>query len=165
MLVDLRTAPLETPDESATLAAAGVTLAQSKGTSADERAWVARTFDGRWPKEAAAGWNWYAKDSAGATAGFATYEQRTYRWWWLRGWLDRTDIGIFGPMGVEEHLRGKGIGRILTRRALASLRDLGFTYGLIPSAGPVEFYERTCGARVVERLHRTLFGVRREVVS
>jgi GNAT superfamily N-acetyltransferase len=164
MIVDLRTAPLATPGEEELLAAAGLTLAHANGTSEEEHRWIERTFDGQWPKEAAAGWNWFAKDHAGSTAGFATYEQRKYHWWWLRGWLDRRDVGLFGPMGVDQRLRGKGIGRVLARRALASLRDLGFAQALIPAVGPVEFYERACGARVVERLRRTLFGIRREAV-
>jgi hypothetical protein len=39
---------------------------------------------------------------------------------------------------------------------LTSLQQLGFKRAVIPAVGPVKFYERWCGARVVERLKRPL---------
>jgi hypothetical protein len=152
MVADLAGVPLAHSDDDAILASAGVTLLQRRGASEEEQAWIRRTFTLIWAKEAAAGWNWFTKDAAGATVGFASYEQRRYRWWWVRRWLKQPDVGIFGPMGVDPALRGKHLGCLLARRALESIKQLGFARAVIPRVGPVEFYERCCGARVAERI-------------
>jgi hypothetical protein len=152
MVVDLPGMSFVRADDEAILAAAEVTLLNRRGASEEEQAWIRRTFSPTWAKEAAVAWNWFAKNAAGATVGFATYEQRRYRWWWVRQWLKQPDVGIFGPMGVEPAWRSKHIGCLLARRALESIGGLGFTRAVIPRVGPVDFYERCCGARVAERI-------------
>src|SRR5438477_7100976 len=66
----------------------------------------------------------------GRIVGFGAYEciQRTF----------------FGPTGVAESERGTGIGRALLLACLWGLRDLGYAYGIIGGAGPVEFYTKCC---------------------
>jgi hypothetical protein len=64
--------------------------------------------------------------------GFACYDV-TYR-------------GYFGPTGVLESERGKGIGKELTIRSMLGLRELGYAYAIIGAAGPVDFYVKTLGA-------------------
>jgi ribosomal protein S18 acetylase RimI-like enzyme len=62
-----------------------------------------------------------------------------------------TDIvrpGWFGPMGTEEHVRGKGIGSILLRRCLVDWQRTGRKYGEIAWAGPLYFYITAVDARV-----------------
>src|ERR1017187_3972370 len=152
MVADLVGSAALADDESGILARAGVSLVQRKGTTHDEREWLHRHFSPMWEKEASAGWNWFAKDAVGNTVGFASYEQRRYRFWWLRRWLKQPDVGVFGPMGVEESMRGKRLGCVLARRALASIHELGYARAVIPRVGPIEFYERCCGARVAERI-------------
>lgn len=151
MLVDLVGADFTTPGEAMTLAAAGVSLVGREGASPDDAEWIRSTFHGRWHEEAEAGWNWFARGSLGPV-GFATYGQHSIRFWWLDEWWDRTDVGIFGPMGVDAKMRGLKLGVILARRALASLQMMGFAHALIPAVGPVAFYEKHCGARVIQRL-------------
>jgi hypothetical protein len=151
MIVDLADADFETPDEATTLAAAGVNLIEREGASPDDVEWIQRTFHGRWHEEAAAGWNWFARGAI-ETVGFAAYGQHSIRFWWLEQWWDRADVGIFGPMGVDHKMRGLHVGIVLARRALGSLKAMGFAHALIPAVGPIEFYEKHCGARVVERL-------------
>ena len=153
MIVDLAGVDFATPDEPILLAAAGVDLINRQGVSPDDFDWIKSTFGGKWPDEAAVSWNWLAHLPVG-TAGFAAYGQRTFKWWWLENWWDRPEVGIFGPMGVHRDLRGMHMGAVLARRALASMQAIGYTQALIPGAGPIEFYERHCGARVVERLTR-----------
>ena len=73
--------------------------------------------------------------------------------------LDRAIIGFaahectrrsfFGPMGVDPTHQHQGIGTALLIASLLSLRDLGYVYGIIGGAGPVEFYRRTVGAIVI----------------
>lgn len=152
MIVDLLDADFSNAGDDEVQRRLGVSLEHKRGLNEEERTWVARNFGGRWHEEAAAGWNWFAYDSERRPVGFATYEQRELKWWWLEGWWNNPDVGLFGPTGVQRRLRGKSLGCILTRRALASLKERGFKQALIPAVGPVKFYERCCSARIVERL-------------
>lgn len=56
---------------------------------------------------------------------------------------------LFGPTGVAEIVRGRGVGRALLIVSLWGLKELGYVYGFIGGAGPVEFYERAVGAIVI----------------
>ena len=60
-----------------------------------------------------------------------------------------TRKAFFGPMGVVENERGRGIGKALLMAALWGLRELGYVYGIIGGAGPVEFYQAAVGATVI----------------
>src|SRR5262249_6736493 len=60
-----------------------------------------------------------------------------------------TQRGFFGPTGVSESERGLGIGRALLIASLWGLRELGYVYGVIGAAGPVEFYKEAVGAIVI----------------
>ena len=71
----------------------------------------------------------------GRVIGFAGYEC--------------TRRAFFGPTGVAESERGQGIGSALLIASLWGLRELGYVYGIIGSAGPTGFYERTVGAIVI----------------
>jgi len=59
---------------------------------------------------------------------------------------ETTQRGFFGPTGVVESARGTGLGKALLFKALESLRDIGYAYGIIGGVGPREFYENACGA-------------------
>jgi GNAT superfamily N-acetyltransferase len=60
-----------------------------------------------------------------------------------------TRKAFFGPTGVSENARGRGIGKALLLASLWGLRELGYVYGIIGGAGPVEFYEEAVGATVI----------------
>ena len=60
-----------------------------------------------------------------------------------------TRKAFFGPTGVSSELRGHGIGKALLLASLWGLRELGYVYGVIGGAGPVEFYENSVGAIVI----------------
>ena len=62
---------------------------------------------------------------------------------------DCTRRSFFGPTGVVESMQGRGIGKALLLASLWSLRELGYVYGIIGGAGPVEFYEKAVGAIVI----------------
>ena len=64
--------------------------------------------------------------------GFAAYEA--------------TRRAFFGPTGVDPAQRGQGLGTALLLASLWGLADLGYAYGIIGAAGPVEFYHKTVGA-------------------
>lgn len=63
--------------------------------------------------------------------------------------FDSTRRAFFGPTGVAEAHRGRGVGRALLIASLWGLWDLGYAYGIIGSAGPVAFYEKAVGAIVI----------------
>ena len=60
-----------------------------------------------------------------------------------------TRRGFFGPTGVIESTRGRGLGKSLLLSALWGLREMGYVYGIIGAAGPVRFYQNTVGAIVI----------------
>jgi hypothetical protein len=116
MMVDL-SASFATDDEARLLKAAGLSLEHRRGATECDLAWIQATFGGEWPTEPAAGWNWFARDVDGHPAGFCTYGQRSYRWWWIEHWIDLPDVGIFGPMGVGRPSRRSERSRSFPRRA------------------------------------------------
>jgi predicted N-acetyltransferase YhbS len=71
----------------------------------------------------------------GRLVGFAAYEC--------------TRKNFFGPTGVIEEERGRGLGRALLLAALRGLRELGYAYAVIGGVGPAAFYERAVGARLI----------------
>ena len=60
-----------------------------------------------------------------------------------------TRKAFFGPTGVAESERGRGVGKALLIAALWGLRELGYVYGIIGHAGPIEFYQEAVGAVVI----------------
>jgi GNAT superfamily N-acetyltransferase len=60
-----------------------------------------------------------------------------------------TRRSFFGPTGVIDSLQGRGIGKALLLASLWGLREMGYVYGIIGHAGPIEFYEKTVGAIVI----------------
>jgi len=60
-----------------------------------------------------------------------------------------TRKAFFGPTGVTKKERGRGIGTALLIASLWGLRELGYVYAIIGSAGPADFYQRTVGATVI----------------
>ncbi len=65
------------------------------------------------------------------------------------GAYESTSRAFFGPTGVSKSERGLGIGKALLLACLWGQRELGYAYGIIGGAGPVEFYEKAVGASVI----------------
>ncbi len=59
---------------------------------------------------------------------------------------DVTCRNFFGPEGVAEGERGRGIGRALLLSALHAQRALGYAYAVIGGVGPAAFYAKVAGA-------------------
>ncbi|MGQ9850303.1 MAG: GNAT family N-acetyltransferase [Aggregatilineaceae bacterium] len=59
---------------------------------------------------------------------------------------DVTRRGFFGPMGVAEEVRGRGVGKALFLACLHSMWIEGYGYAIIGGVGPVEFYRQAAGA-------------------
>ncbi len=59
---------------------------------------------------------------------------------------DATARGFFGPMGVSESSRGRGIGKALLLACLLDMKFAGYYYAIIGSVGPTEFYTKAVNA-------------------
>jgi GNAT superfamily N-acetyltransferase len=140
MLVNLLRLP--PPDEAtAELLREGVVVRRARPWELTTvREFVTRHFGTAWADEISVGFarqpvTVYVALRERRLAGFAAYE------------CTRKDF--FGPAGVVESERGRGIGRALLLASLRGLRELGYAYAVIGGVGPVEFYERAVGARLI----------------
>jgi GNAT superfamily N-acetyltransferase len=73
------------------------------------------------------------------------------------GCYDATMKGFFGPTGVSEMARGRGVGRALLIACLHAMSGVGYGYAIIGGAGPVEFYQKTVGAVVIENSYPGIY--------
>jgi GNAT superfamily N-acetyltransferase len=78
-------------------------------------------------------------EHGGEVAGFAAHDANN------RG------LGFFGPTGVAEPMRGRGLGTLLLHASLADLRAMGYARVVIPWTDSIDFYAKACGARVTHR--------------
>jgi GNAT superfamily N-acetyltransferase len=104
------------------------------------RAFIEKNFSLAWADEISVGFankpvSVVIATREGRVIGFAGYEC--------------TRKAFFGPTGVIESERGTGIGTALLIASLWGLRELGYVYAVIGSAGPKDFYERAVGAIVI----------------
>lgn len=65
------------------------------------------------------------------------------------GAYECTRRNFFGPTGVKEEFRGKGIGKALLLACLKGMYEMGYVYAIIGGVGPVEFYSKTVGATMI----------------
>ncbi len=56
---------------------------------------------------------------------------------------------FFGPTGVREDMRGKGIGKALLLAALWAQREMDYGYSIIGWVGPADFYKKCVGAEII----------------
>lgn len=65
---------------------------------------------------------------------------------------EATSPDYFGPTGVLESERGKGVGKALLHACLNHQKSMGYGYAIIGGAGAdaVTFYEKCCGASTIE---------------
>lgn len=97
------------------------------------RTWISQHFGEMWASESEAAFarlpiSCFVAVADNQLAGFACY--------------DATTRGFFGPIGVAEGQRRRGVGRAML---LATLRDMagqGYGYAIIGAAGSAAFYRR-----------------------
>lgn len=102
--------------------------------------WVRKTFGKLWASEcdvAFAGHpvSCYLATRDGKIVGFACY--------------DSSMKNFFGPVGVVEEARGRGIGAVLLVKCLRAMASAGYAYAIVGDAGSPEFYEKTVNASVI----------------
>ena len=100
---------------------------------------IERNFGKIWRFEASHAETIFHVEVDGEIAGFATHEANN------RG------LGFFGPTGVAERFRGRGLGRDLLLASLSDLAARGFREVVIPWTDAIDFYAKACGARVAHR--------------
>jgi hypothetical protein len=61
----------------------------------------------------------------------------------------RQKKAIYGPMGVILGIRESGIGKNLLFSALNEMKKRGYMYVILKEAGPIEFYEKACRAKLI----------------
>lgn len=102
--------------------------------------WVNERFGSGWASETDVAFSFqpvscFIALKDGNIAGFAVYDA-AYR-------------NFFGPTGVEEHLRGNGLGKVLLMECLLAMKAQGYAYAIIGGVGPAEFYEKAIGAELI----------------
>ncbi len=103
--------------------------------------WVREYFGDKWASETDIAFarqpvSCFIAAQKGQMLGFACY--------------DTTARGFFGPTGVSEETRGKGVGKALLLTCLHDMVAQGYGYGIIGGAGPVDFYAGACNATPIE---------------
>lgn len=144
MLVKLYELPEEAEQFAAPYAGTNITIRRALPPEKHVvKSWVESTFSPHWVSECDVAFSrqpvtcWIATIIDEATGkpkpvGFGCY--------------DTTAKGFFGPTGVDPALRGKGLGKALLYACLVAMRNEGYGYAIIGSAGPTEFYSRIVGA-------------------
>ncbi|HEY6894886.1 MAG TPA: GNAT family N-acetyltransferase [Rhodanobacteraceae bacterium] len=102
-------------------------------------AFIEKNFGPIWRFEAAKGEKILHVEDRGDIVGFSTHDANNH------------GLGWFGPTGVAESHRGRGLGRLLLLASLADLRRLGYHRVVIPWTDAIEFYRKTCGAQIESR--------------
>lgn len=100
-------------------------------------AWIDQHFGQAWASECDVAFtnkpiSCVLATSAGMLQGFACY--------------DSVARGFFGPIGVSDGYRGRGLGHRLLLHCLHDMRMLGYGYAIIGGAADPVFYERAVGA-------------------
>jgi GNAT superfamily N-acetyltransferase len=140
LLVNLLKLPLLEP-AILDLAEAGITVRRAQPFEITPvRSFIENNFSVSWADEVSVGLarrpiSVFIATLEKEIVGFAAYEC--------------TRRGFFGPTGVIEKAQGRGIGKALLLACLWALGEMGYVYGIIGRAGPVEFYEKTVGAVVI----------------
>lgn len=137
LLVNLLRLPALDP-KLAELEAAGVVIRRAQPFELSKvRAFVEHNFSVSWADETSVGLG-----SQPVTVFIAVNNRSIIGF----GAYECTRKAFFGPTGVLEGFRGRGVGAALLIACLTGLRELGYVYGIIGGVGPVEFYEKTVGA-------------------
>lgn len=117
--------------------------------------WVTKHFGTGWASEAEVSFSYqpitcFIAIQNGQVLGFACYDS-CYR-------------NFFGPTGVDEQLRGKGIGKALLMECLFAMKSQGYAYAIIGGVGPAEFYTKAVGAVLIQGSNPGIYqGIMSEV--
>ncbi|GLU44254.1 GNAT family N-acetyltransferase [Allomuricauda sp. NBRC 101325] len=110
--------------------------------------WVGKHFSKNWADETEAAFyslpvNCFIAQREQEILGFACFES--------------TSKNFFGPTGVLDEERGKGIGKILLVKSLMALKEMGYAYAIIGGVGPAPYYEKTVNAKIIEGSEKNIY--------
>ncbi|RIV69770.1 GNAT family N-acetyltransferase [Flagellimonas aequoris] len=110
--------------------------------------WVRENFSVNWADETAAAFSnlpttCFIAQKEQSILGFACFES--------------TAKNFFGPTGVLPSERGKDIGKVLLVKSLMALHEMGYAYAIIGGVGPATYYEKTVGAKIIEKSERSIY--------
>jgi len=105
--------------------------------------WVRANFGDGWADEISAAFTRFP------VSCFIAYNETSKEIMGFAGY-DCTYKDFFGPTGVSESARGKGIGAALLLRCMEAMYDEGYGYAVIGGVGPAEFYKKILGATIIE---------------
>lgn len=74
--------------------------------------------------------------------------------------FDATARGFFGPIGVDDSARARGVGAALLRACLHDMRAFGYGYAIAGGVGAPGFFERVAGAVEIAGSSPGLYGRR-----
>jgi GNAT superfamily N-acetyltransferase len=137
MLVRLYDLPASTPQVEA-LRSGGIEVRRALAPERDVVvSWVRQQFGDGWASECAVSFSrlpisCFRAQRGQEIVGFACY--------------DATAKAFFGPTGVLERERKRGIGTALLLMTLEAMAAVGYAYAIIGAAGPADFYARAVGA-------------------
>ncbi|MGI6380145.1 MAG: GNAT family N-acetyltransferase [Anaerolineae bacterium] len=139
MDVDLTAVDLDTRDAVEELGAQGISVRRvASGEVSQVVHFAEQYFSRTWGLEAAAADGdeptLYAAWYQGEVVSFAVY--------------DALGHARFGPTGTRPDMRQRGIGGVLLKRCMETMRDRGDRHAQIIWVGPIGFYARAVGARV-----------------
>ncbi len=145
MGVDLNSLDFDTGEAESALARRGIVFRPLRHE--DEpvlRPWIHENWGHSWAIEAC---NSLKNDPVtshvavndGRIVGFATYDVMAL-------------TSGFGPTGVEERMRGLGLGKILLFRCLEDMKKRGDRHCEVTWVGPISYYSHTVGARISSTL-------------
>lgn len=99
--------------------------------------WVAKRFGERWASECEIS---FARQPVACFVAVSDFEVLGFASY------DATARGFFGPTGVAEEARHKGIGRSLLVATIEDMARQGYAYGIIGSTTSLDFYRNEVGA-------------------
>ena len=103
--------------------------------------WILKYFSEYWADECETAFcshpvSCFIAESEGKAVGFSCY--------------DVTCKGFVGPIGVEQDMRGRGIGKALLMLSLHDMAHQGYAYAVVGDAGPEKFFSTAAGASVIQ---------------
>lgn len=134
----------------AKLAAEGIVIRHARvWEQTPVSAFITQHFSQGWADETLAGFSHQPVTVSiaiekGTIIGFAAY--------------DATARAYFGPTGVNEAYRGRGIGKALFYHAMEGLRELGYIYAFIGAPGPIEFYLKATPGLILPEAWTTVYS-------
>jgi len=102
--------------------------------------WVGKTFGKHWASECDIAFtrqpvSCFVAIKNRELIGFACY--------------DSSMKNFFGPVGVDEQFRGKGIGTTVLLKCLYAMAARGYAYAIVGDADSPEFYKKAVNAHVI----------------